>query len=114
MSEMTTIRATCPRCGEVEMGAQAILLSVREEEGEGTYSFTCPVCDDTVEKPADRKVVMLLLSAGVDVTRLGDPEPAAAAEDTKGEAPPLTSDDLIDFHFLLQRDDWFARLAASA
>jgi hypothetical protein len=108
---MTTIRATCPRCGEVEMGAQAILLSVREADGEGTYSFTCPVCHGTVEKPADRKVVMLLLSAGVDVSN------AAALfqeEELRPGGPPLTADDLIDFHFLLEREDWFSRLTARA
>ncbi|HVM11278.1 MAG TPA: hypothetical protein VM638_02210 [Actinomycetota bacterium] len=110
MNEMTTIRATCPSCGEVEMDAQAILLSVRDDDGEGTYSFTCPVCRDTVEKPADRKVVMLLLSAGVDVTR-GE-QVDVPTEEVPADLPPLTADDLIDFHFMLERDEeWFARLA---
>ena len=111
MDEMTTIRATCPDCGEVEMEAQAITLSVRETDGEGSYSFTCPSCSNLVEKPADRKVVMLLLSAGVDVDRL-----TVAASDLEAhpEGPPLTADDLIDFHFLLEREDWFTQLAATA
>lgn len=108
---MTTIRATCPKCGEVEMGAQAILLNVRESDGEGTYSFSCPVCDETVEKPADRKVVMLLLSAGVDVSQTAA---LLQEEEIKPLGPPLTTDDLIDFHFLLEREDWFSRLTASA
>jgi predicted RNA-binding Zn-ribbon protein involved in translation (DUF1610 family) len=112
VSEMTTIRATCPQCGEVEMSASSILLCVRDEDGEGTYSFTCPTCGDAVEKPADKKVVMLLLSAGVDVTRIGDA--AAFMADVRPEGPPLTADDLIDFHFLLERDDWFSQLGATA
>ena len=65
--EMTTIRTTCPRCGEVDMGPQAILLSVRQNGREGSYRFTCPSCSDDVEKRADRKIVALLVSAGVDI-----------------------------------------------
>src|SRR5439155_7111413 len=66
-SDMTTIRTTCPRCGEVDMGPEAILLSVLQGGVEGTYRFVCPQCMDAVEKRADRKIVALLVSAGVDV-----------------------------------------------
>ncbi|HWO71173.1 MAG TPA: hypothetical protein VNP94_10535 [Actinomycetota bacterium] len=109
---MTTIRTTCPRCGEVDMGPEAIVLSVRQNGREGTYRFTCPVCFDDVEKRADRKIVALLVSAGVDVTGPG-PGPSRTAslfdvedEDPRdrAEAPPFTVDDLIDFHFRLQDD----------
>ena len=67
--EMTTIRTTCPRCGEVDMGPESILLSVRSNGREGSYRFTCPECEDAVEKRADRKIVALLVSAGVDIDR---------------------------------------------
>ena len=69
--EMTTIRTTCPRCGEVDMGPEAISLSVRSSGREGSYRFTCPRCDDAVEKRADRKIVALLVSAGVDLEPQG-------------------------------------------
>src|SRR5919201_1329557 len=64
---VTTIRTTCPQCGEVDMSPEAILLSIRDRAGEGSYRFSCPTCMHTVEKPADRKVVALLLSAGVEI-----------------------------------------------
>jgi predicted RNA-binding Zn-ribbon protein involved in translation (DUF1610 family) len=115
---MTTIRTTCPRCGEVDMGPEAILLSVLQGGREGTYRFTCPTCFDAVEKRADRKIVALLVSAGVDVSGRGGVEeqtvpmfesdaPDDLPVDPRGrlpEGPPLTIDDLIDFHFLLQDD----------
>src|SRR4051812_49563226 len=66
---MTTIRTTCPRCGEVDMGPESILLSVRSNGREGSYRFTCPECDDAVEKRADRKIVALLVSAGGGIHR---------------------------------------------
>ena len=49
------------------MTPEAILLSIRDQSGEGSYRFSCPRCRDTVEKPADRKVAALLLSAGVEL-----------------------------------------------
>jgi hypothetical protein len=110
--EMTTIRTTCPRCGEVDMTPAAILLSVRDETGEGCYRFLCPTCLDPVEKPADRKIVALLISAGVDFadtvgTDLYDDEPTEAPAEQSGprySGPPFTMDDLLDFHMLLQDD----------
>jgi hypothetical protein len=96
------------------MGPEAILLSVLQDGREGTYRFTCPTCMDNVEKRADRKIVALLVSAGVDVCNV-DGETAhlfdQAVEDPRGdlpEGPPLTIDDLIEFHFQLQ-DDRFIR-----
>ena len=115
---MTTIRTTCPRCGEVDMGPESILLSVGKGGKEGTYRFTCPACMDAVEKRADRKIVALLVSAGVDVASRGADLEQADLEsmfpeeaDPRGplpEGPSLTMDDLIEFHFQLQ-DDRFIR-----
>lgn len=125
--EMTTIRTTCPRCGEVDMGPEAISLSVRSNGHEGSYRFTCPSCEDDVEKRADRKIVALLVSAGVGVSGSeSDPGPedtgaglfdgASGLFDDAGErapeGPSLSIDDLIDFHFRLEHEhtvaDFFA------
>ena len=112
--EMTTIRTTCPRCGEVDMGPESILLSVRSNGREGSYRFTCPECDDSVEKRADRKIVALLVSAGVDVAGRGGtiadelpfdgPPPEEEPPSPFAGLPAFTIDDVIDFHFRLQDD----------
>jgi hypothetical protein len=134
---MTTIRTTCPQCGEVDMGPESILLSVRRGGSEGTYRFVCPECLGSVEKRADRKIVALLVSAGVDVSdvvhrvqaeldfhygsgldepdELEEPvdvypalDPADSIRGDGPEPPPFTIDDVIRMHFLLQ-DDTFLR-----
>jgi predicted RNA-binding Zn-ribbon protein involved in translation (DUF1610 family) len=120
---MTTIRTTCPRCGEVDMGPDAISLSVRPNGREGSYRFTCPSCADDVEKRADRKIVALLVSAGVDIDP-GDAEAAAAIPhpelfDQLGElrtdlGPPITADDLIEFHYLLEDEAYIREFLASS
>ena len=104
------------------MTPEAILLSVQHPTGIGSYRFLCPTCLDPVEKPADRKIVALLVSAGVDMAGPGMPEEfVEESEETWEEpleyhagGPPLTVDDLIRFHFLLQDDEALDRLLRSA
>ncbi len=100
------------------MGPEAILLSVRDNGKEGSYRFQCPSCADDVEKRADRKIVALLVSAGVDIERgdaavlsgqmLFDEETQAQPTypEQAPDGPALTADDLIEFHFLLEQDGY--------
>jgi len=97
------------------MAPEEILLHA-PRMGRSVYQFTCPACLAPVEKPADAKVVALLVSAGVDLatreTLLGDAgEELPHHElldpmDTPPEGPPFTIDDVLAFHFLLQDDRW--------
>ncbi|MFL5799843.1 MAG: hypothetical protein ACJ77A_18190 [Actinomycetota bacterium] len=103
------------------MGPEAILLSVERGGSEGFYQFVCPECMGPVEKRADRKIVALLVSAGVDVS---DQRQAATAVQSRFEqvseelaparpgsdAPAFTTDDLIDFHKMLEDEEFCRRL----
>lgn len=90
------------------MGPESILLSVEELEGEGTYSFVCPVCASDVQKQADRKIVALLVSAGVCMAG-GEEGNLYVGTDHRDGQPPLTDDDLLTFHQLLQDDTYLER-----
>lgn len=100
---MTTIKATCPQCGEVDLTADDILLRIGSVKITNTYGFSCPDCTEFVEKPADERIVRLLLSGGVMPILVHVP---AEALETK-QGPPLNYDDVLSFHELLERDDWF-------
>ncbi|MCA1726550.1 MAG: hypothetical protein LC722_02510 [Actinobacteria bacterium] len=103
---MTTIRATCPTCGEVDMAPNEIFLSVREPAS--VYRFVCPACSRPIEKAADRKIVAMLLSAGVN---LGDGRAPVPSVRAGGESlPPFTTQDLRAFHRLLLQDHLVAQL----
>jgi hypothetical protein len=104
------------------MGPEAILLSVLQGGVEGTYRFVCPSCMDSVEKRADRKIVALLVSAGVDVDSSQKDESEAQSElfddeiaslERKPEGPPFTVDDVIRFHFQLQDEKFLEQLISS-
>jgi len=111
---MTTIRATCPNCGKVEIGAAAISLEVDDDGGLGQYRFACPNCTAEVSKRAGRQSVGMLVAAGVAVqssTAVGVDDPARSGDGgTDRGAVPFTLDDAIDFHFMLQDDTLIAAL----
>ncbi|MGQ0824377.1 MAG: hypothetical protein ACT4OX_04965 [Actinomycetota bacterium] len=104
---VTTIRANCPSCGDVQLTADDLTVRVCADDERGSYCFRCPECQRAVAKEASRRIVDLLVSSGVrmQVWRL----PAELTETRLG--PPLRPDDLLDFHLLLAEEGWFDGLA---
>ena len=108
---MTTIKSTCPMCGDVDLTPRDVTVTVAERAGWATYSFECVSCHDTVEKPAEADVVRLLRSAGVRVVTVQIP--AEALETHAG--PALSYDDVLDFALLLEAsEDIVTALATNA
>lgn len=106
---MTTIKASCPSCGEVELTPADVALMVCSHAPLSYYCFACPTCTDEVRKPADDHVVSLLVSGGVPA-QVWD-VPAEALEPRTGAA--LGYDDLLDFALQLGRTDLLSALAAA-
>lgn len=94
----TIIRTTCPDCGDVTLGPEDVVArATTPDRHEGSYTFTCPSCGQSVTRAADDRALALLSQAGV---ALHTP-PAEALEAKLG--PPLTLDDLLDFVTALER-----------
>jgi len=110
---MTTIRTTCPRCGEVDLIPDDIELHILRMEGSiatgSTYVFACPTCEGVVRKPADARIAGLLTSGGVRVA--GDRQVDVRHPERPPVGAPFTLDDVIDFHRLLASDGWFGALS---
>lgn len=106
---MTTIKASCPTCGEVELTSKDIALRVCSHAPLSYYAFDCPKCRDEVRKPADDHIISLLMSGGVraQVWEV----PPEALEPKAG--PNLTYDDLLDFVLHLSREDGLAAHATA-
>lgn len=104
---MTTIKASCPVCGEVELTPAELTLRVCNHPPLSYYSFTCPGCREEIRKPADNHVITLLMSGGVraQVWEV----PAEVLEPRTG--PALTYDDLLDFVLHLGQGDALAARA---
>ncbi len=101
------------------MGPESIMLSVRSNGHEGSYRFTCPSCADDVEKRADRKIVALLVSAGVDIDSPEEPMPHPELFDADDPTiaaptgPPFSIDDVIEFHYRLEDEAYIREFMAS-
>jgi rRNA maturation protein Nop10 len=106
---VTTIKASCPSCGEVELTSDDIRLRVCSHGQLSYYTFICPSCVENIRKPADDHIVSLLMSGGVEAEVWDVPaealEPKAGAE--------ITYDDLLDFLLQLSRDDLLAARASA-
>lgn len=110
---MTTIKATCPTCGEVGLTPADVELRVDPSgAAESYYAFRCPGCQAQVRKPADNRVVRLLVSGGVPVLAVEPEQEALAVDVPRFYGPAIDHDDLLDFHSLLSGPCavWFSDL----
>ena len=106
---MTTIKASCPSCGDVELTPHQERLVVCSVKSWSYYAFSCTTCQEEIRKPAGRDVVALLISGGV----VAEPWniPAEALEEHEG--PSLNYDDVLDFALWLEQADMLAAAAAA-
>lgn len=103
------VKATCGRCGDVELEPSQLQLRLCSVADRSVYAFTCPSCEAAVVKPAgDPRVISLLRSIGVPTVVWELP----AELQERRDGPPLTSDDLIDLMLALEEPDWIDRLTA--
>lgn len=108
MRIMATVRATCADCGDIEVGSDEVKVRVCVDDDQGSYVLRCPRCTMAVAKAAEPSIVQVLVAAGSALTMWHLP-----AELTEAHVgPPLTHDELLAFHQLLERDDWFALVDA--
>ncbi len=107
---MAIIRASCPECGDVELTSRDVTVRVNSTTNEGSYAFQCPECQLAVSKAAEPRIIDLLVSSGVElyVWTL----PAELLEPRVG--PTITYDDLLTFHYDIQKDNWLEHLMSTA
>jgi hypothetical protein len=95
------IKADCPDCGVVRLGAPDLTVRVCTDDGSGAYCFRCEACGSAVNHVASTDVCELLVSAGVERVEWRWPDELQSRPD----GPRFTNDDLLDFHLQLRRDD---------
>lgn len=103
---MTTVQGTCSSCDDVEIAITQLSVRVCLDDDRCSYAFPCPGCSRTITNPLEPEVVDVLLAAGavLQVWSL----PAELAE--RHDGPPISHDDVLDFHLALQGPDWLGAL----
>lgn len=97
--DMTTIRTTCTRCGDVELTTSDIGLELTSEGSTGNYRFECPFCGVVQRRPANDRVVSILLATGVSY-------------EVVSTGGPITEDEIASFASALDDEGWFAELVS--
>ena len=101
-----TVRVSCDSCGAVAGIPIDDLTVIPNPSGEGArYRFTCPHANcqrRNVKQLWAQKLVELLISSGCRVRVIQDPVIDPPPDPT---LPPITWDDLIDFHEQLEASE---------
>jgi len=97
---MARIRASCPACGDVELTVADVQVRICSTTSEGEYAFRCPECSVIVTKQAESRTIDLLVASGVRVSTWAMPVERLLNNHQR----PITHDDVIDFHLLLNDD----------
>lgn len=105
---VTVVRATCATCGDIEMTPQDVCVRVCVDVPMHSYTFSCPVCGLPTGRPIDGQLAELLVTSGSPATLWHLP---AEMHEPRG-GTPLTYDDLLDFHEVLEGSDWLDQIAA--
>jgi uncharacterized protein YlaI len=103
-----TVRATCPSCGDVELGIAEVTVLVCTTTEENAYAFLCPGCERRVTKPTDSGIAEILLASGARLHRWQMPAELAERHD----GPPLVEEDLLALREALEDPRWMDRLRA--
>jgi predicted RNA-binding Zn-ribbon protein involved in translation (DUF1610 family) len=106
---VATVRASCPNCGDIELSAQGVEVVRFAPDPSSFYSFSCPQCTVLVTRPATSRVVDLLVSAGVQAMTFTRP----AELDEIHDGPPITYDDLLNFHYEVSDGGWLDTLTGA-
>ncbi len=92
---MTTIKASCSDCGNINLMADEVHIRICEDTNAGDLAFRCPTCRVTNVKHLEVRVIDLLVASGVSWStwrlplELSEPKPAGN---------PIDHDDLLAFH----------------
>jgi hypothetical protein len=104
------LRVRCPRCGlHAQLAQSEVVLRLAPGAGDSRFSFVCRFCVMVVTRVADRRTIVLLHAAGVELDDSGDGYP-----EVRPDGPPFTRDDLLTFHERLDSDDAFKQLDPSS
>ncbi|CAN5676020.1 MAG: hypothetical protein LC739_09180 [Actinobacteria bacterium] len=76
---MTTIKTTCSWCGDVQLTPSDLSLELAPSQDEGNYRFVCPTCATVQRRPANARVVSVLLATGVSYEVI-NPDPITEDE----------------------------------
>ncbi|MGH2755186.1 MAG: hypothetical protein ACRDLB_12250 [Actinomycetota bacterium] len=99
MQDRTRVQGRCPTCGPLTLLPRDFVCALPSDPGSKALAeFHCPICDGAVFAPLAGHEATLLMLLGARKAR--GPAPLELTEAKSG--PPVTLDDVLDFHVALE------------
>lgn len=103
---MTSVRATCDRCGDIRLPASEFVVRTLIGEEDGEYRFKCQ-CGFIVLRQCTAAIVALLIQAGV---RHEVYEHPLELMERPTDSGTLSEDDVIDLHLAFEDGSAFDKI----
>lgn len=109
---MPTIHTRCPSCRQhMDLPASDCALLDGPGGHPVAYAFVCCHCREPIMRRADGRTMAMLVASGASAHGGQEQAVALCHPEQPAPGPPLTADDLIDLHVLLDAPGWFEQLA---
>ena len=103
------ISVECSDCGAVRLKLPDLMIRVCSDNQQWSFCFRCTACGRATSYDSSAAALDLLVTLGAPVEQWHMP---AELAETRPVGPALTIDDLLDFHLLMRRADWFEQLTS--
>lgn len=109
MQKLSFVEVECDDCGAIMLPLDALHVECFVGHSRASVAFSCRRCERRGAAWVEPRELLLIAAAGavLHVSR----RPREIDERACDDRPALRPDDLIDFHFAVERDDWFDELA---
>lgn len=100
-----SVTTTCAGCGSVPIDPNSIRLHIQEQPM-SYFSCRCPSCGEILGGTVGTQVALGLAGRGATISDL----PFSPEILERPKCTPLDPDALIEFHYLLENENWFEML----
>lgn len=103
-----SVTTTCSTCGSIPVEPTSIRLHLQDQPM-SYFSCVCPSCGQLLGGTVGTQVALGLAGRGASISEL----PFSPELLERPKCGPIDPDEMIEFHYLLERKDWFDILQRS-
>ncbi|HLF69803.1 MAG TPA: hypothetical protein VI541_02475 [Actinomycetota bacterium] len=103
-----SVTTTCSTCGSIPVEPTSIRLHLQDQPM-SYFSCACPSCGQLLGGTVGTQVALGLAGRGATISEL----PFSPELLERPKCGPIDPDEMIEFHYLLERKDWFDILQRS-
>lgn len=108
VQRLSFVEVECIDCGAVMLPLDALHVECFVGMPRASVAFVCRRCNRRGAAWVESRELWVIAAAGAALHVSSRP---AELDEPHAPGAALTADDLIDFHFVLETDDWFDRLS---